>query len=212
MRLFAAILPPPDRLEALRDALAAVPPPGAGVAPKRRLLRRFGGSSSTVDAPNDQLDLVETPLMYLPITSFGNVTLGDSVHLAKALRAEAATWARPELRFSGGTALEWPGDESVWVKLGGDVDKLNVIGRGVPQIVQRLGFFVDRRQFRPWLAVATITETTSAPYLEALVATLESFDGEPWVQDSVSLMKGLPEGSEGPLPFEEMERMPLAGH
>ncbi len=105
--------------------------------------------------------------------------------------------------------LEWPGDDSIWVKLGGDVDKLNTIGRGVPQVVQRLGFFVDRRQFRPWLAVATITETTSAPYLEALVASLEEFHGEPWVQESVSLMKGLPEGSEGPLPFEELERMPL---
>ena len=208
MRLFAVMLPPPDRLEALRAAVEAVRPGGPSVEPKRRLLRR--GSTPTADlAPHDQLDLVDLPLMYLPITNFGNVTQGDSVNLANALRAEAATWARPALHFSGGTALEWRGDESVWAKLDGDIDALNVIGRGVPQIVQRLGFVTARRQFRPWLAVGTITEKTEAPYLESLVAALDAFDGEPWVQDSVSLMRGLPDG-EGPLPFEEMERMPLA--
>ena len=89
--------------------------------------------------------------MYLPITGFGNVTLGDSVQLAKALRNEALTWAPPTVHVAGGTALEFKGDESVWAKLDGDMDALNTIGRGVPQIVQRLGFFVDRRQFRPWL-------------------------------------------------------------
>ena len=117
--------------------------------------------------------------MYLPLTGFGNVTLGDSVKLAKALRAEVATWAPPRrCAFTGGAALEFPGDESVWAKLDGDVDGLKTIGRGVPQVVQRLGFFVDRRQFRPWLSVGTITDATTAPYLERLVAALDDFRGE----------------------------------
>ena len=34
----------------------------------------------------------------------------------------------------------------------------------------RLGFLVDIARFRPWLAVGTFAETTSAPYLERLVA------------------------------------------
>ncbi|NUS51963.1 MAG: hypothetical protein HOQ22_13120, partial [Nocardioidaceae bacterium] len=144
----------------------------------------------------------------LPITGFGNVTLGDSHRLASALRTEASGWGRPRLRFSGGTALEWRGDESVWAKLDGDLDALSTIGRGVPQIVQRLGFFVDRRQFRPWLAVGEITTDTTAPYLEALVAALEGFEGQPWTVEGISLMKGLPV-SEAPKGFDEMERMPL---
>ncbi len=146
--------------------------------------------------------------MYLPLTSFGNVTLGDSVSLARALREEALTWERPTVHLAGGTALEFPGDESVWAKLAGDLDGLNVIGRGVPQVVQRLGFFVDRRAFRAWLPVGTITDTTSAPHLQRVVDALDTFRGQSWTIESISLMKRLPE--EGKDSFEEMERMPLA--
>jgi hypothetical protein len=78
----------------------------------------------------------------------------------------------------------------------------------VPQIVQRLGFFVDRRAFRGWLPVGTITDTTSAPYLEMVVAALEAFEGLSWTVESVTLMRGLPEM--GKDAFEEMERLPLA--
>jgi len=96
----------------------------------------------------------------------------------------------------------------VWAKITGDLDALGTIGRGVPQVVQRLGFFVDRRQFRPWLSVGTITETTTAPFLQSVVDALEGFEGQTWTIESISLMKRLPE--EGPHAFEEMEEMPLA--
>jgi 2'-5' RNA ligase len=130
------------------------------------------------------------------------------VQLSKALRTEAQTWERPTVRLAGGTALEFRGDESVWAKITGDVEPLLTIGRGVPQVVQRLGFFVDRRQFRPWLSVGTITENTTAPYLQAVVDALEGFEGRTWTIDSISLMKRLPE--EGQHAFEEIEQMPLA--
>jgi hypothetical protein len=74
--------------------------------------------------------------------------------------------------------------------------------------VQRLGFFVDRRAFRAWIPVGTITDTTSAPYLEKVVAAVESFRGQSWTIESISLMKGLPE--EGKDAFVEMEQLPLA--
>ena len=147
--------------------------------------------------------------MYIPLTGFGNVTLGDSVSLAKALRAEARTWDRPTVHLAGGTALEFPGDESVWAKIDGDLDALNTIGRGVPQVVQRLGFFVDRRAFRPWLPVGTITDTTTAPYLEKR-------RGARWRPSAAELDHRGDLADEGAArrgprtPFEEMERMPLA--
>jgi 2'-5' RNA ligase len=75
-------------------------------------------------------------------------------------------------------------------------------------VVQRLGFFVDRRQFRPWISVGTITESTTAPFLQSVVDALETFEGQSWTIESISLMKRLPE--EGPHAFEEMEEMPLA--
>ncbi len=210
MRLFAAIVPPRPVLDEVRAVVDSVRPASAAApVPKRGLFSRFGGRGEVVEEwTNDELTLPPVDRMYLPLTGFGNVTLGDSVHLAKALRAEALTWAPPTLHIAGGTALEFKGDESVWAKLDGDIDALNTIGRGVPQIVQRLGFFVDRRQFRPWLEMGTITDTTTAPYLQAVVDALEAFHGRSWEIDAISLMKGLPD--QGPDAFEELERMPLA--
>ena len=224
MRLFAAIVPPREVLDEVRRVVQSVneplaPPSAQGRGLLRRLAPRTstGGAHAAGRAPvatapafaptTPELDALEPAHMYLPITGFGNVTLGDSVKLADTLRREAATWRRTELLFSGGAALEFSGDDNVWVKIEGDVDALRTIGRGVPQAVQRVGYFVDRRQFRPWLPVGTITEETTAPYLERLVAVLDDFRGEPWTADAVALMKWLPEAENGQ--FEVMELMPL---
>jgi RNA 2',3'-cyclic 3'-phosphodiesterase len=211
MRLFAAIVPPQAVLEEVRDAVAGVrTSTGPVKEPKRGLFgRRSGGRADVAEvAPDEELVIPTLREMYLPVTHFGNVTQGDSVQLARALRTEARTWERPTVRFSGGTALEFKGDESVWAKLEGDLDELMTIGRGVPQVVQRLGFFVDRRQFRPWLSVGTITDKTTPPYLEALVAALDGLSSNKWTVETVSLMKRLPD--EGPHAFEVMEELPLA--
>jgi len=209
MRLFAAIVPPRAVLEEVLEVVRGARPVQVQ-EPKRGLRARFGGHGRTTTEPveNDELTVADLAQMYVPLTGFGNVTLGDSVQLSKALRTEAQSWERPTVRLAGGTALEFRGDESVWAKITGDLDALGTIGRGVPQVVQRLGFFVDRRQFRPWLSVGTITEATTAPFLQSVVDALEGFEGQPWTIESISLMKRLPE--EGPQAFEEMEEMPLA--
>jgi 2'-5' RNA ligase len=214
MRLFAAIVPPRAVLDELNGVLQSVGAPVEVPAPRRGLFGRRGGSATVrrqaaASSHSAELDRPSLAHMHLPITHFGNVTFGDSIQLADALRADVATWRRTRVHFSGGAALEWPGDQSVWVKLDGDLDPLMAIGRGVPDVVQRLGFFVDRRQFRPWLSVGTINDATTAAYLEALVAALDGFRGQDWTVESVSLMKRLPE-ADGVTDFEEMERMPLA--
>jgi RNA 2',3'-cyclic 3'-phosphodiesterase len=216
MRLFAAIVPPRPVLDEICGAVESVRAPVLVPAPRRGLFGRLRGGTSVRDpqgppvsgGPEPEFAISPSDRMHLPITHFGNVTRGDSVKLAEALRAEAARWRRPQVHFAGAAALEWPGDQSVWAKLEGDLDDLSVIGRGVPRLVQRLGFFVDRRQFRPWLSVGTITESTTAPYLERLVEVLESFRGQDWTVESVSLMERIPT-STGPMDFEEIERMPL---
>jgi hypothetical protein len=101
------------------------------------------------------------------------------------------------VRLHGSAALEWPGDENVWSRLHGDLDALFTIGRGVPVAVKSLGFLVDRRAFRPWLAAGSITETTTAPYLEKLVAALDDFTSSPWQFDRLSVMRKSPGDTSG---------------
>ena len=213
MRLFAAIVPPRDVLQEVVDVVDSVrstlePDPG----PSRWWRRPAGkgaGDRSTTATVNLELRRPDIDRMHIPITHFGNVTLGDSMKLADALRAKAGTWSRPVVRFAGAAALEFPGDESVWATLAGDVEGLKVVGRGVPEVVKRLGFFVDRRVFRPWLSVGTITDDTTAPYLERLVAAIEGLEGRSWTVDAVWLMRRPAEAVSSDA-FEEMERMPLA--
>ena len=89
----------------------------------------------------------------------------------------------------------------------GDVEKLVTIGRGIPRVVQKLQLYVDRRQFRPWLSVGTITDRTTAPYLEDLVARLDRFSGRSWTQESVTLLKHIPQNTDHP--YEVVEELPL---
>jgi 2'-5' RNA ligase len=173
MRLFAAVLPPRSAVLELADLVGSV---ASGTA---------------------ELNPVPADAMMMPITNFGNVAQRDAVLLLEELEKESARWPAGVLHFAGGTALEWRGDENVWAKVGGDVDALNGVGRSVPPVVQRLGFFVDRRAFRPWLAVGSITDHTTAPYLEKLVAALDSFQGQPWPLDKVHVMRRLPADPDG---------------
>ena len=215
MRLFAAIVPPRPVLEEVVAVLDSVRPEATGPEPvPRPLLRRLVGRGAPPPRAAESLvdrELERPPLeeMHIPLTSFGNVTLGDSVKLANALRRAAASWPRAEVAFAGAAALEFKGDESVWARLTGDLDAVTTIGRGVPQVVQRLGFFVDRRVFRPWLSVGTITDETTAPYLERVVAALDAFHGRTWTLEHVHLMRWPPEAT-GASGFEVMEPMPLA--
>ena len=113
------------------------------------------------------------------------------------------------VRFSGSAALEWPGDENVWARVDGDVDGLLTIGRGVPTAVQPLGFLVDRRVFRPWLAVGSITDHTTATFLEQLVAVLDGFKGSTWTQDTLTVMRRVPTDDHGGMDELVHEEIPL---
>ena len=164
MRLHARLIPPQAMLDELDD-----------------VVRSVRGDAS-------ELEHVPADLLHIPVTSFGNVSHGDAVKLADALAKEATKWAPVELRFAGGTALEWPGDESVWAKLDGDLEQLAMIGRSIPQVVLRLGYLVDRRKFRSWVSVGQITASTTAVFLQALVDALEAYSGPAWTSRELCLL------------------------
>jgi 2'-5' RNA ligase len=195
MLVHGAIRPPPSALEAVAAVVRSVPTPDddAHLEPAAKgLLGRLGRSrtrdTDLAEAPVAMLEQVEVDRLHLPITGFGNLTTHDANRVAESIATAAAQWHAPKVRFAGGTALDFPGDWSVWAKLTGDLDALAEIARGVTQCVEGLGFFVDRRQFRPMLSVATVTPATTGPYLEALVAALDDFEGESW-SPTISLTK-----------------------
>jgi hypothetical protein len=215
MLLHAVIVPPPSELAEIAHVLESFevadpvvdpPPPRTGRFLRRR--RRIAPDVPTPTATGRELDLIAPAAMNLPIAGFGNVTSGDAARLVDTMKNAAAHWAVPTVWFAGGGALEFPDDRSVWAKLDGDVDALVSVARGIVESVASRGFFVDRRRFRPWLAVATITESTSATYLERAVAALDAYRGEPWTVAWVSVTKP----SFGPVrgTFEEAYRIPLA--
>lgn len=184
MRLYAAIVPPERVRAELADLVQSVAP------------------------ASPELDAVLTGDMRIPVTSFGNVALQDADLLLGTLRKVAQGWNRPELHFHGSAALEWEGDRSVWAKLDGDVDDLLTVGRGVPVVVQPLGFLVDRRKFRPWLEVGTITDVTGLPYLEKLTGALDAFVGSPWTLESLTVYRKVPVDEKG-IDEVVLEQIPL---
>ena len=153
MRLYAALVPPMHVRDELADLVSSVAP----------------GTPELTPVPPVE--------MRVPVTNFGNVTLNDSLRLVEVLRDAAGRWPRPTVHCSGSAALEFEGDRSVWSRIEGDLDELLEVGRGVPKVVQPLGFLVDRRKFRPWISVGTITENTTLPYLEKLTEVLDGFTG-----------------------------------
>jgi 2'-5' RNA ligase len=173
MRLYAAIVPPESVRGELADLVQSVGPRSAELRP------------------------VPAADMRIPVTSFGNVAQNDALLLLDTLRDATAKWPRPKLRFHGSAALEWEGDRSVWAKVDGEVDELLTIGRGVPVAIQPLGFLVDRRKFRPWLEVGSITEATTLPYLERLTEALEVFESSPWTIETLTVFKKVPVNERG---------------
>lgn len=206
MLVHGAIIPPRSVLEAVAQVVRSVPEPaGPEQTPQARgFFGRAGRHRGAVAAPTvagpRMLEHVPPELMRLPITGFGNLTSGDVQRLVTSVREAAVGWVVPRVRFSGGAALDFPGDWSVWAKLDGDVDDLMTLTRAVPQSVERLGFFLDRRQFRPMLSVATVTAATTGPFLEAVVAALDAFRGDEWTPEisltTETFVNGRPETSE----------------
>lgn len=187
MLVHGFFVPPREALDELFASMHSVRRELLREEPRKRgFLRRQGEPSVPEDVPPVLLD-VAVEALRLPITAFGNLAANDLRRLVAALEEAAADWPQPTVRFSGGGALEFPGDAAVWARLDGEVEALGGIAREVTRCVERLGLFVDRRVFRPALAVATVTTSTVGEDLEAVVGALDALQGRPWTVDAVVL-------------------------
>lgn len=166
MLLHAAFFPPREAVEELVDLVRSVP------------------------GRPDEFAPVSMDDMQIHVTSFGNLARTDAARLIDRLTEAAQGWSPPpRLQMAGCLALVPPNELSISTPLTGDVDGLVGIARSVPDIVQAMGLHVDRRRFRPQVPVGDVTPATSLPYLERLVAALESFSGQQWVLPDLVLLK-----------------------
>lgn len=190
MLVHGAIIPPRAALAAVAAVVTGVPEPPEVEHPNphKGLLGRLGRHKDSalerMPGPS-MLAHVTIDQLHFPITGFGNLTTEDAHRVADVIEEAAAGWTPPRVWFAGGTALDFPGDWSVWAKLDGDLDALGTMVRGVTETVEAVGLFVDRRAFRPMLSVATVTSATTGPYLQQVVDALDGFRGEPWMADVV---------------------------
>jgi 2'-5' RNA ligase len=204
MHLFGGVVLPRDviaQVALLAAGVRAEPepqPPVLPVEPGRHAAssrRRFGRRRGQEPAPappappvGPQLDLVHPARMYLPIAKFGSLALTDAARLVNAIEHQASDWQPLRLHLQGGVALEPEGDNSVWVRLRGDVDELNLIARSVSRVAQGLHLFVDRRAFRTEVRLGTVNRATTELYLERLLAALEAYESRSWRQTNISLL------------------------
>jgi hypothetical protein len=192
VHLHAAFVPPPETVVALVAAVRGQEPAATAAVSERRGL--FGRRTPEPAAPaGPLLDVLDPERVLVPITDFGYVASGDARRLGDTLEQVCAGLPPgPTLRVRGGAALVDPDDRSVWAEIAGseeDLAAMRAIAQAVVAGVEPLGYFCDRRQFKPRLAVATITETTTVEHLEQVLATLDTLDAPPWQVGEVTLMQ-----------------------
>jgi hypothetical protein len=189
------LIPPVEVRRALVDLVTGPEPAPAGdsvARPSRGLFRR-GTPGPAPEPVGPLLDVTQVDRAVLPVTDFGYVTSSDARRLGDAVEHACAELPRgPSVRVAGGSALIDPADRSVWAELAADEDDLGAlraIARAVVSAVEPLGFFCDRRQFRPRIAVATINDATTAEHLEQVLGALSAYESEPWPVAEVTILQ-----------------------
>jgi 2'-5' RNA ligase len=157
------------------------------------------------------LELTPIAHVHLIIAKFGNLPRGDGMRVAEALTRAASEWSTPRLQLRGFTTLESEDDPSVWVDLEGDIDALNAVARGVPEVAARLGLFLDRRVFQPRVRLGRVCPGASEPGLEALLTRLAAFETNKWWQTGFSVVTPAEHGPDE-LPYNTIAEIPLGPH
>jgi hypothetical protein len=185
--LSAVIVPPPEQRDEVVRLLTEVA--ARMDAPAAAGRTRWGRSRPTPASPPGRT-LTPLPLgaMALHLTRFGYVDPDAGARLRASLEQDAPGWAAPTVHVTGELSTHGS-DERLHLALGGEVDGLHAIFRGITDAAKRAGFMLDRRSFAPLLPVAELDEGVSDEALATLVAGLEDFAGTPWRVGVVTLAR-----------------------
>lgn len=160
------------------------------IIPPRHVLDDVEAVLSRTPAPAGEFDRVARGALMIPVFSLGNVTRPDAVAVADLLRGGLdRSNPAPQVRLAGVWALESDGDPTIGLPLAGEVERLDDLTRDLWTLVASRGYFVDRRRWATRLTVGSVTETTSLPYLEQLVADLGGHTSAAWPVSSISFVR-----------------------
>jgi 2'-5' RNA ligase len=126
------------------------------------------------------------------LAGFGDVVKGDVPQLCDVVAEHVAELPPPRLRLSGVHADSASLAEGIWVGLEGDLSIVASLADAIPGWVRAFGFVLDRRAYRPRIQLARIGHWTTMEYFDAIVERLGSYEGRPWVADSVTLGHEIP--------------------
>ncbi|GGX63269.1 RNA 2',3'-cyclic phosphodiesterase [Streptomyces minutiscleroticus] len=165
MRLFAAVLPPPDVTDELAAAVARA--------------RRLPGA--------DGLRWTGRPGWHLTLAFYGEVGEEAVAPLAERL-ARAARRTDPfELALRGGGAF---GGRALWTGVTGDVPALRLLAGRAEAAARRAGLpMEEHRRYRPHLTLARARGRDRAVDLAPFTAALDAFAGRSWTVRELSLVR-----------------------
>ena len=182
MRLFVAVVPPPEVLDELEAAVAPLRPGWPAL--------RWTGM----------------PAWHLTLAFLGEV--GDGTAAALGPRLERAAGRHPSLPVSlaGGGAFPGPaGARVLWTGLRGDRRALAALAGSVAAGARRAGAPPpdEGRRFKPHVTLARCREPTN---VTGLVAELSGYVGAPWMATEIHLIRSSPGGVGAAPHYETVSR------
>jgi RNA 2',3'-cyclic 3'-phosphodiesterase len=183
MRLFVAIVPPPQALAELTDAVAQV------------------------RAARPELRWSSAEAWHLTLAFLGEVD--EALVTGLATRMERAAGRHPPQRLAvrGAGAFPRPSRATVlWAGIEADRPALEALAGSVAAGARRAGAppASENRRYRPHLTLARCREPAD---VADLIGTLDDFAGTPWTATSVSLIRSQLGG--GPPRYETVGTWPL---
>jgi RNA 2',3'-cyclic 3'-phosphodiesterase len=183
MRLFVAVIPPPQALEELEATVAPLRAAWAGL--------RWAGPET----------------WHLTIAFLGEVSEAAAAALPPRLERAAHRHPVLSLRFSSGGAFPAAGRAQVlWAGVEGDREALTALARSVGAGARRAGAPPpdEGRPFRPHLTLARRRDPAD---MRSLTGSLAGYTGPPWAVAEIHLIRSYL--GDGPPRYETQATWPL---
>ncbi|MFI0409869.1 RNA 2',3'-cyclic phosphodiesterase [Actinomadura sp. 3N508] len=186
MRLFVALVPPPDVLDELEEAVL----PHRDAMPELKWVRR--------------------ELLHVTLTFLGEVDDRTLDRLLPRLERAVGRHERMSLSLAGAGAFPGSGTHArvLWTGLYGDRRGMARLAASTTAAGRRVGTLPDKhRGFRPHL---TLARSRSPVDVRPLMESLSAFAGAPWTAGSVQLMRShLPGKDYSQLTYESLKTWSL---